>query len=190
MPVAWAAIGAISGVASAGAGIFGAGKRRLQAQTQGAIGSRQRKITGVREVDAMANNMTLSGVEISDTNVAGGSEDIEYDKGRAGFLGIGRRDGGSIENRIGYDEVTDTAGLIMGNSRDAVRLDASAIKLNAANMASAYTVEGFSAGLTTFARAAIFADTLMNNSGTPGGTPEGKNGFVDKLTYFGSGLYS
>ncbi len=188
MPVPWAALAAISGIISAGSSIFGAGQRRLQAQTQGTIGASQRRTRGVREIGGLALGATLSGVEVSDPNVAKGSERIGYSKGKAGFLGIGRKEGGKIRNARDYSKATDTTSITLGTSRDATRLDVSAIELGTENAMRAYGIEGFSAGLSTFARTAGALDTFFNYSGIPQQQPGGGTKYTNRFQYFGSRL--
>jgi hypothetical protein len=183
MAVPWVAIGALTGVFSAGSGIFSAGAKKHQAQVSSKIAMTQRRKAGMREIGQMKLGMALSGVEIAEpdvargsvgsegpggaTGIAGGTQGIHYDPGKKGFLGIGREEGGGIVGARDYTRATDTASIILGTSRDSIALDISAMKIDAANAAFAFTMEGFGAGMETLAAGMYagktFQDWLENN---------------------------
>lgn len=172
MAVPWLAIGTILSAGSAVSGIFSAGANKQQAQISSQIAQTKRRTSGYREMDALQMGMNMSGVELDPTgktNASGGlgkgakfkqdyskgSDRIGYSAGKKGFLGIGQKDGGYIQNARDYSRASDTAAVILGTSRDSINLDISAMKLDASNAAFAFTVEGFNAGLETFSKIAF-----------------------------------
>ncbi len=148
MAVEWA------GLAVVGAGIaidtlFGIRSGRAQAmdaEAQGRIGARQTRRQGVETIGNMELGMAVSGVETTERT---GRSNASYSEANAGFFFglIGKEDGGIKQGGEDFSGRTDTTGLLLDLTEEAIALDASAIEQNAAAYANAARANALSRGI-------------------------------------------
>lgn len=168
-------------LASLAIGAQNSASARTQSEAAGKINQSKRRTQGVRETEELEARMVGSGVEMTQAGVANGSENISYSDSKAGFFGIGRKVGGDITGQRNYAGATDTASLLMGTSKDAIRLDVDAIGKNAQAQSDFYkqqtTGQLLSAGAT-------LANTFVPRYADPaGGAPQ--NAWENAFSFLG-----
>ena len=139
-------IAAAGSIASGIIGTKGARAQQAQAKAQGIIGARQRRSQGAVEIGEMEFALAASGVGVADRR-GGGSPTLT--EGKIGFFGKEKKVGGLVKGRMDRTGQTDTAGLILDLSEEAITLDAEAIRINAKNLSDAYRMTALSKTIGT-----------------------------------------
>lgn len=121
----------------------GSVKAGKQADYAGALRAGQRESQGVREIGALRQRMALSGVEATGDTRGGG---VTLTDPKAGFFGIGSKDGSLTYNRD-YSGEVDTSSLLLATSEDAIALDAEIIRRNAEYLGDSYRREAVNYGI-------------------------------------------